>query len=37
MPRADARFAAGQYQYSVKVAVRPGNSEIEIAADDTWV
>jgi hypothetical protein len=27
----------GKYQYSVKVAGRPaGNSEIEIAADDTW-
>jgi len=27
----------GKYRYSVKVAGRPaGNSEIEIAADDTW-
>ena len=27
----------GKYRYSVRVAGRPaGNSEIEIAADDTW-
>jgi hypothetical protein len=30
-------LAPGKYRYSVKVAGRPtGNSEIEIAADDTW-
>ena len=30
-------LSPGKYQYSVKVAGRPaGNSDIEIAADDTW-